>query len=410
MFLKIFYFYLLSIYEGFVVKIGYGGLILFIGFLGPVMNTVSIGVHLKPTQQLIEKLSEIANNVKVRLDLQQIDEFITPERAIRYGGIITLMLALPYGSRLAWNMLEKNILNPAPAIINKQAYPKYGWWDRVSRWWSDYKMPPVVFDQSVKNHLIEVEKKTKSIRDHILAGDKRATYVNLLLYGPPGTGKTMFARVLADYANMDFLPTTAEILMRSSTAFDDLIAMANRSGYGTIIFIDEADALFYDRTRLLQSTAPDALAQYKTLNHILGSIDRRNNKFMVIAATNFPQVMDKAMHSRFPDKVEMPLPDVSTRQALLRLYSEKELFDEKHNSKEFVEAARLLLNQQKINEIAQQTAGFSPRDIQGLIQTIADLARHSTKNGLVTAEHINNSVNRALQEHQKFVLIGAMPA
>ncbi len=361
-----------------------------------------------------KKIRGVAESLRLKITLsdafQQIDEWLTPERALRYGGVVALGLAVPYGSRLAWNVLEKNVINPKPSVINQQAGPKYGWWDRISRWWLDHKVAPVVFDQSVKDRLIEIKKKTKSIRDHILAGDKRPMYANLLLYGPPGTGKTMFARVLADYANMDFLPTTAEILMRSSTAFDELIAMANRSSYGTIIFIDEADALFYDRTKLLQSAAPDALAQYKTLNHILGSIDQRNNKFMVVAATNFPHMIDKAMHSRFPDKVEMPLPDVSTRQALLRLYCENELFDEKRNGKEFVDAARLLLHQQKINEIAQKTAGFSPRDIQGLVLAIADVALHATQGGMITAEHIDNVVNRALQEHETLTLIGVGPA
>lgn len=402
--------FLFHLHEGLTVKIGYSGIILFIVLLGSTMSIVPIKVQWEPSRQFVERLNEIAKNVKVKLDLKQIDEFFTPERAIRYGGIITLMLALPYGSRLAWNVLEKNVLNPDPSIINKQAHPKYGWWDRISRWWSSYETLPVIFDQSVKDHLIEIEKKTKSIRNSIRAGDKRAMYANLLLYGAPGTGKTMFARVLADYTDMDFLPTTAESLMRSSSAFDDLVAMANKSRYGAIIFIDEADALFYDRTRLLQSTAPDALAQYKTLNHILGFIDQRNNKFMVVAATNFPHVMDKAMHSRFPDKVEMPLPDLSTRQALLRLYSERELFDEKHNSKDFVESARLLLNQQKINEIAQQLVGFSPRDIQGLIQTVADTARHATKTKMITIEHIDNAVKRALEEHKKLEISNQLPA
>lgn len=392
------------------MKIGYSGLVLFIGLLGPIMHIVPVGIPLKPDPQFIKQLRDVANNVKVTFNLEKIDEFFTPERAIRYGGIITLMLALPYGSRLAWNILEKKVLNPEPAVINKQAHPKYGWWDRIRRWWLDYKILPVIFDQSVKDHLIEIEKKTKSIRNSIRAGDKRATYANLLLYGPPGTGKTMFARVLADYTDMDFLPTTAESLMRSSSAFDDLIAMANKSRYGAIIFIDEADALFYDRARLLQSTASDALAQYKTLNHILGSIDQRNNKFMVVVATNFPHVMDKAMHSRFPDKVEMPLPDVSTRQALLRLYCEQELFNEKNNSKEFIHVARSLLNQQKINEIAQKMAGFSPRDIQSLVLSISDVARHATKTGMITAEHIENALNRALQEHRKLTLVGVAHA
>ena len=100
------------------------------------------------------------------------------------------------------------------------------------------------------HYLFEIQEKTKNIKDHIYRGDKSVTYTNLLLYGPPGTGKTMFAKVLADYTNMDFLPVTAASLMQDPVAFSNIVEMANRSSYGTIIFIDEADALFLDRNEL----------------------------------------------------------------------------------------------------------------------------------------------------------------
>lgn len=234
-----------------------------------------------------------------------------------------------------------------------------------------------------------------------MSGDKSLTYTNLLLYGPPGTGKTMFAKALADYTDMDFIPVTAASLMQDPVAFSKIVEMANRSSYGAIIFIDEADALFLDRNALLKSGAPDALSQYKALNHILAILGQRNNRFMVIAATNFPHVMDEAMNRRFPEKVKMPLPDLETRIALLNLYIESALFNEKYNSKDFCRAARTLLPPVLIHQLARDLEGFSPAELASLIESIRN-ATYKTKERTINKEIIRNAIDRAVTTHQEF--------
>jgi AAA+ superfamily predicted ATPase len=328
--------------------------------------------------------------------------FINVENAIRYGGPMAIAVGIPLATTITLRVLEKRLLNPKPEIIESEAYPKYGRIDRLQRWWSGYKTPEVIFDQEVKNHLMEIEEKTKNIRDHILNGDKEATYTNLLLYGPPGTGKTLFARVLADYTDMDFLPVDGTRLLQSELSFNEIIDMAKRSKYGTIIFIDEADSLFIDRQFLMTSKAPDALSQYKALNHILGLTGQKNNKYMIVAATNNPHVLDEAMDRRFPDTVEMPLPSTSTRAALLNLYIGNQLFNEKNNTKEFIAAAHSLLTPNVIQTIAQQTEGFSPDKLESMIKAIRDSAR-ATKSGIITQSGINDAIKRALKKHQDFI-------
>lgn len=203
----------------------------------------------------------------------------------------TLTLTGIYGPRVFWNIIEKRLLTPKPAILLIGS--KYGRMDRLKRWWAGYKTPPMIFDQSVKERLEEIEEKTKNIRDHIYNGQK-ITYDNLLLYGKPGTGKTLFAQILADKTDMDFLPVTAASLLQSGVEgikyFDELLTMANKSKYGVIIFVDEADALFVNR----DSLRPDS-DHYKILNHILAATGTGSNKFMLIAATNHAYVMDPAM-------------------------------------------------------------------------------------------------------------------
>lgn len=336
---------------------------------------------------------------------QKRDKWQTAKDVAYMGALAATIPAISYltlkGGGAAIDIIKHKLTVPKVEIIQKEAGPVYGRWDRVARWWSGYKTPAIIFDPSVKNHSTEINEKTKNIKDHILSGDKSLTYTNLLLYGPPGTGKTMFAKALADYTDMDFIPVTAASLMQDPVAFSKIVEMANRSSYGAIIFIDEADALFLDRNALLKSGAPDALSQYKALNHILAILGQRNNRFMVIAATNFPHVMDEAMNRRFPEKVKMPLPDLETRIALLNLYIESALFNEKYNSKDFCRAARTLLPPALIHQLARNLEGFSPAELASLIESIRN-ATYKTKERTINKEIISNAIDRAVTTHQEF--------
>ena len=335
-------------------------------------------------------------------EIQQISQgaigtIFNTRNALQFGlpiaGGFAIILGSIYGSRVFWNVLEKRLLNPKPAILLPGS--KYGRTDRWNRWWAGYKTPPMIFDASVKERLEEIEEKTKNIRDHIYKGQK-ITYDNLLLYGQPGTGKTLFAQILADKTDMDFLPVTAASLLQSGVEgikyFDELMTMANRSKYGTIIFVDEADALFVDRDTL----SPDS-DHYKVLNHILAATGSGSNKFMLIAATNHAYVMDPAMGRRFQDRVLMPLPDADTRKELLTLYMNEQLFDTKARSSQFVSAARAILTAEKIDEIVKQTAGLSHAEIKDMV-TIMGKKANATKDGIITQRNVDTAVAEAIEK------------
>lgn len=328
-----------------------------------------------------------------------IGSFINFKNAFQFGTPLALGIALPlaglYGSRVFWNVLEKRSMTPKPQILLPGA--KYGRWDRISRWRSGYKSPAMIFDQQVKDRLIEIEEKTKNIRDHIRSG-KKTTYDFLLLYGKPGTGKTLFAQILADKTNMDFLPVTAASLLQSGVEgikyFDELLTMANRSKHGVIIFVDEADALFINRDTL----SPES-DHYKVLNHILALTGTGSNKFMLIAATNHAYVMDQAMGRRFQDRVLMPLPDAMTRKELLELYSTQVLFNTKENNQDFVKTAEKLLTPTAINTIVNQTNGLSHAEIKDMIVAMHKKAC-ATKTGMITPAHIQRAVQEAIEKRQ----------
>jgi SpoVK/Ycf46/Vps4 family AAA+-type ATPase len=347
-------------------------------------------------QQLPNSADKSAADIKESFQTI-IGSMINLENAIRYGYPIAFWTALSlsgiYGSYVFWKVVEKRLLNPKPDIILPGS--KYGYWDRLKRWRAGYASPEMIFNQQVENRLIEIQEKTKNIRNHISKG-KTTTYDNLLLHGKPGTGKTLFAQILADYTDMDFLPVTAASLLQSGVEgikyFNELLDMANRSKYGVILFVDEADALFIDRNHLDPSSD-----HYKVLNHILALTGTSNNKFMLIAATNHAYIMDEAMGRRFQDRVLMPLPDETTRRALITLYSDMILFDTKKNSTDFVATAESLLPEQIINLIAEKTPGLSHAEIKDMIHAIHKKAL-ATKTGIITHVHINDAVNQALDK------------
>lgn len=310
---------------------------------------------------------------------------------IAYAGLLaatipaTLILTKK-GTDVLLEVIKYKLTTPTITILRPET--KYGRIDRIKRRWNGYKTPAMIFDQSVKNRLEEIEITTKNIRDHIKKGTKKdVKYRNLLLYGKPGTGKTLFATILADKTDMDFLSVSAGDLLQSGAEgkkyFDDLMEMANRSKNGTILFIDEADGLFIDRDTLLRSKALDHLT---VLNHILGATGSGSNKFMLVAATNNAYALDPAMGRRFQDRVEMPLPDEATRIALLNLYIKSKLTQTEN-----------LLTPQKIKAIAAQTEGLSHAEISDMVNAMSTKA-DINKNGRLTEKNIDSAVNEAIEK------------
>jgi AAA+ superfamily predicted ATPase len=351
-------------------------------------------------EQLMEKFNDALENTapEIKESWQTIvGTLLNTENALRFGSPIALfgIVALSgiYGSRVLWKVIEKKLLLPKPRIL--QPGSKYGWLDRWKRSRAGYKTPEMIFDDLVKERLLEIQEKTKIIRDHIRNG-RKITYDNLLLYGKPGTGKTLFAQVLADYTDMDFLCVTAASLLQSGVEgikyFDELVEMAEKSKYGVILFIDEADALFINRDML----SPES-DHYKVLNHILAATGSGSNKLMVIAATNHAYVMDPAMGRRFQERVKMPLPDEKTRKDLLNLYINEYLSDEVTAG--FIQNHRsgAIFNAKRIAEIAQKIAGLSHAEIKDMVMLICKKAGASI-NGTLTEKHVESAVAEAIEK------------
>lgn len=148
-----------------------------------------------------------------------------------------------------------------------------------------------------------------------------------LLVGPPGTGKTLLARAVAGEAKVPFYHLSGSEFIEmfagvGASRVRDLFETANKNA-PAIIFIDEIDAI--GKTRDGQITSNDEREQ--TLNQLLAEMDGFDSSqgIIVLAATNRPEVLDKALlrPGRFDRQIPVELPDLPGREAILQVHADK---------------------------------------------------------------------------------------
>lgn len=179
----------------------------------------------------------------------------------------------------------------------------------------------------------------------------------VLLTGPPGTGKTLLARAVAGEAGVPFF-------FMSGSEFDELyvgvgakrvreLFAAARAKAPAIVFIDELDAIGSKRN------PKDHAYSKQTLNQLLVDLDgfSQTTGVIFIAATNFPEMLDKALTrpGRFDKIVHVELPDVRGRVSIL-----------KHHMKKVETAPDV-----NPTYLARGTSGFSGADLMNLVNQAA---------------------------------------
>jgi ATP-dependent metalloprotease len=179
----------------------------------------------------------------------------------------------------------------------------------------------------------------------------------VLLVGPPGTGKTLLARAVAGEAGVPFF-------FMSGSEFDEVyvgvgakrvreLFNAAKAKSPAIVFIDELDAIGGKRN------ARDAAYVKQTLNQLLTELDgfEQNSGVIILAATNFPEMLDKALTrpGRFDRNVVVGLPDVRGRMAILQ-----------HHMKKIIAS-----NDVSIEALAAGTPGFSGAELENIINQAA---------------------------------------
>ncbi|MFA6185565.1 MAG: ATP-dependent zinc metalloprotease FtsH [Candidatus Shapirobacteria bacterium] len=190
----------------------------------------------------------------------------------------------------------------------------------------------------------------------------------VILTGAPGTGKTLLARAVAGEASVPFFHLSGSEFVEmfvgvGASRVRDLFKMAKKAA-PAIIFVDEIDAIGRTRGGGFGGGNDE---REQTLNQILVEMDgfEPNDKVIVMAATNRPDVLDPALirPGRFDRKVLLDLPDRADREEILKIHSLKKPLAEDINLK----------------LIAERTPGFSGADLFSLMNEGAILAARENR-------------------------------
>ena len=216
----------------------------------------------------------------------------------------------------------------------------------------------------------------------------------VLMIGPPGTGKTLLARAVAGEAQRPFFSISGSDFVEmfvgvGASRVRDLFEQGKKNA-PCIIFIDEIDAVGRQRGAGMGGGHDE---REQTLNQLLVEMDgfEANETVILIAATNRPDVLDKALlrPGRFDRQVYIGNPDVRGREAILGVHAKK----------------TTLSDDVDLEIVAKGTPGFSGADLENLVNESALLAARHDKDSveMIDFENAKDKISMGLERRSLII-------
>lgn len=242
-------------------------------------------------------------------------------------------------------------------------------------------VPPIlpVESKNLLSRVLNEHRERARLADAALEPTRSALFV-----GPPGVGKTMAARFLAaelgvPLITLDLVSVMSSLLGKSGQNIRDAIELARARE--CVFLLDEVDAIAKRR-----DDASDVGELKRIVNLLLLELDRWPATSLLVAATNHPELLDRAVWRRFDLVVEFRLPDAVTRLEILQ---------------ELLRSQSAPLDAADVNLVVQATEGASGSDLARMVRTavrVAVLARSGSIRVPLLEEAIGWVLRRARED------------
>jgi len=291
----------------------------------------------------------------------------------------------PWQEALDGGVKRDIILNDFMAAIEKQKSSLIPWFKVAAKeiresgeteWFKKFSEYILKYgggiDEAVKPQLTFADVgNLKNVKDEIkknivyplmredLAKEFRKEAGSILLYGPPGCGKTYIVRAAAGECKASFFDVRITDIIsgmegQSEKNIREIFDRANKNT-PAILFFDEIDALAMRRDMLLTGK------ERRIVDILLEELDnsKKNKMLMVIAATNFPWILDPSIKraGRFSKKILVSRPDKQARAEIFMVHTKDIPVDEKVN----------------IEMLAELTDGCSSADIKEICNMASEI-------------------------------------